>query len=271
MTAYSQYTPVGLPRYTFQERQVAAAAALNPGDFYEQADGLLGWYTGLEAAAIGDQVVFYVTGVYDGLCNATSDTYIAGAPVFFDTVTKTFKTTLAANGVFAGNAVVAKPTGSSTVTFALNSLQSVTATTAASWTVSGATALNGAATCGSTLTVTGLTTLSGELAVAANNTPVAAAGSTYANATAVGAQDIVTISSDTASKGVKLLTGVAGQVITLINTTATACKLYAATGGTLSGLAANAPVTIAASHIVRCHCTAADTWYVEDCGAVLAA
>lgn len=106
--------------------------------------------------------------------------------------------------------------------------------------------------------------------VAVNNTPVAAAGNAAGNATAIGAQDTVTISSDSAAKGVKLLTGVAGQVVTLINTTATACKLYPASGGTLSGLTADAPVTIAASHIVKCHCLAADTWRVQDCGAELA-
>ena len=57
----------------------------------------------------------------------------------------------------------------------------------------------------------------------------------------------------------------------IVNTTATACKLYAATGGTLSGLTANAPVTVAASHVLVCYCLAADTWYVEDAGALLAA
>jgi hypothetical protein len=107
--------------------------------------------------------------------------------------------------------------------------------------------------------------------VAVNNTPVAAAGSTKTDAAAIGAQDVATVSSDSAAKGVKLLAGIAGQVITLINSTATACKLYPHSGGTLSGLAADAPVTIAASHVVRCYCTAADTWYVEDCGAILAA
>ena len=102
-------------------------------------------------------------------------------------------------------------------------------------------------------------------------TPVAAAGSVYTDAAAIGVADVVEISSDSAAKGVKLLTGVAGQQIIIINTTATACKLYPATGGTLSGLSANANVTIAASHIVKCICTAADTWFVEDMGAFLAA
>ncbi|MGO8691640.1 MAG: hypothetical protein ACLQLG_18630 [Thermoguttaceae bacterium] len=107
--------------------------------------------------------------------------------------------------------------------------------------------------------------------VAADNTPVAATGTDKTDCAAIGAQDLVTVSSNGAGKGVQLLTGVAGQVITLINTTGTACLLYPHSGGTLSGLAADAPVTVGGSHIVKCYCVAPDTWYVEDCGAILAA
>ena len=106
--------------------------------------------------------------------------------------------------------------------------------------------------------------------VAVENTPVAATGADLAGAAAIGVQDTVTISSDSAAKGVKLLTGVAGQRRRLINTSATACLLYPAAGGTLSGLAAGTPVTIAAKHVVTCDCMAADTWWVSDAAALLA-
>jgi hypothetical protein len=281
MTAFATYTPVGIPRYNFNERHVlSAAAALTPGDFYQQADGLLGFYSGLESAALYDPVCFYVTGIYDGLANATTDTWVDGAAVWFDTVTKTFKTAYATNGVYAGTAVGAKVTGTKYVTFALNgniapSLSgAATATTLA---VSSTSAFTGNVTEAGTHTQTGLLTanggltMGGKIARTANDTPVAAAGSAYTDAAAVGAQDIITISSDSAAKGVKLLTGAAGQVKKIINTSATACKLYPATGGTLSGLGANASVTVAASHQLTCTCTAADKWTVIDDGAILAA
>jgi hypothetical protein len=101
-----------------------------------------------------------------------------------------------------------------------------------------------------------------------NNAPVTATAS-FPN---VGAYDVVTVagSNGNTSYGVKLLTGVAGQSITVIETAGYPLKLYPATGGTLSGLSANTPVTIAAKHIVLCKCTATNTWYVADLGAALA-
>lgn len=278
--SYAVFTPVGILRHPQHERHVAAAAALTPGDFYTQADGLIGAYAGMEAASTNDPVVFYMSGVYDVLCAATSDTYAAGAAVYFDTVNKYATTTGSATCLYMGTCEVAKVTGAKTVRVILNGNIAPSlagAATATTLTVSGATTLSstlavtGATTATGAITANGGIVMGGTLKLTASNTPVAAAGSAYTDATAVGAQDIITISSDSAAKGVKLLTGVAGQRKVLINTTATACKLYPATGGTLSGLSANANVTIAASHIVVCICTAADTWYVEDAGAVLAA
>jgi predicted RecA/RadA family phage recombinase len=286
MTAFPQYTPVGTLRHPMYERHVLAAAALSPGDFYAQADGLIGAYAGLESASANDPVVFYMEGVFDVLCAATTDTYAAGAAVYFDTVNKYAVTTGSATCLYMGTAEVAKLSGAKTVRVILNGNIAPSlagAATATTLTVSGATTLSAAASVGTTLGVAGATTLTGALTAnggivmggsfkaSATNTPVAAAGSTYANAAALGAQDVMTITSDSAAKGVKLPTGVLGMIKRVINTTATACNLYAATGGTLSGLAANAPVTIAASHIVVCYCVASDTWYVEDAGAILAA
>jgi hypothetical protein len=160
MTAFAQYTPVGIPRYNFNERHVAAAATLTPGDFYQQADGLLGFYSGLESAASADPVVFYTTGIYDGLKYLTTDTYVDGAPVYFNTVTKVFRTSLASNCVYAGTAIGANVTGTSYVRFSLNgniapSLSG--AATATTLTVSSTATLSGAVSVGGALTVTGPT------------------------------------------------------------------------------------------------------------------
>lgn len=95
-------------------------------------------------------------------------------------------------------------------------------------------------------------------------TAVAAAGSTVADAGQLAASAVVTITSDGATKGVKLPTGAAGMVIDVLNGSATACELYAASGGTVNGLAADASVVVPASKGLRCFCTAADTWIAYD-------
>ena len=102
-------------------------------------------------------------------------------------------------------------------------------------------------------------------------TPVAAAGSTVADAGQLPSTDVCHVTSDSATKGVKLPTGVQGMVVTIINNSATACELYAATGGTVNGAAANASVVITASLPVVCYCSAANTWTVFDTGAAAAA
>jgi hypothetical protein len=101
--------------------------------------------------------------------------------------------------------------------------------------------------------------------------PVAAAGTTVADAGQLGTATVVRITSDGATKGVKLPTGVAGMIIHVINTSATAAELYAASGGTVNGLAADASVVIAASTGLLCFCTAADTWTAFDMAALATA
>ena len=93
---------------------------------------------------------------------------------------------------------------------------------------------------------------------------VAADGSAVADAAQLARANIVHVSSDSATKGVKLATGVMGDEITVVNDSATACELYAASGGTVNGLAADASVVVPASKGVWCQCTAADTWIVFD-------
>jgi hypothetical protein len=235
-------------------------------------------------------------GVYDGLKSGVGAVSFAdGDPVFWSASSMLFTAT--STDTFAGYAIGASGATATTVRFAHvlpgtiysgNLVASGTLTVAGNASMGGTLAVTGATTLSSTLAA-GATTITGALSVSTTSslvgvvtfgaplklktiaTPVAAAGSAYTDAAAIGAADVVVISSDSAAKGVKLLTGVAGQVIRIINSTATACKLYPATGGTLSGLSANANVTIAASHIIKCICTAADTWTVVDEGAALAA
>jgi len=127
-------------------------------------------------------------------------------------------------------------------------------------TASGSVANDFSASTGTYKTSTGLNTVGGKQALKVIATPVAAA----ATPSALGSANIVTISSDTASKGTKLLTGVAGDVIYVLNTSSTAAALYPATGGTINGGAANAQYAVPASKGSLAICTAADTWSLYD-------
>jgi hypothetical protein len=84
------------------------------------------------------------------------------------------------------------------------------------------------------------------------------------DAAALAATNTTYITSDSAAKGVKLPTGAPGDIMEVINTSATAAKLYPATTGVLNGQAANAGIVIPASKGVRCFCSAIDTWTVFD-------
>jgi hypothetical protein len=131
-------------------------------------------------------------------------------------------------------------------------------------TASGSAANTFASSTGTFITSTGLNTLSGKVAQKTIATPVAAAGSTVSDAGQLGSANVVVVSSDGATKGVKLQTGVAGDVIWVINSSSTACELYAASGGTVNGLSADASIVLPASKGVICIYTAADTWTVYD-------
>jgi hypothetical protein len=113
---------------------------------------------------------------------------------------------------------------------------------------------------------TGLNTFGGKAAFKVVSTPVAAtgAGGGVAGAAALGSANIVNVSSDGATKGVKLNTGVPGDVVWITNTSATACNLFAASGGTINGGSADVGCAIAASKGVLCQCMTADVWIVSD-------
>ncbi len=133
-------------------------------------------------------------------------------------------------------------------------------------TASGSAANDFSASTGTFLTSTGLNTIGGKMAQKVIATPVAAAGAGAGagSAAALGSGNILTISSDGATKGVILVTGVAGDVVYILNTSATAANLFPATGGTINGGGANVGCAIAASKGVICVCTAANTWTVFD-------
>ena len=97
-------------------------------------------------------------------------------------------------------------------------------------------------------------------------TPVAAAGAGggVGGAAQLGTGNIASITSDGATKGVKLATGVAGDMVFVVNSSSTAANLFAASGGTINGGAANAGIAIPASKGTLAICTAADTWVTSD-------
>ncbi len=79
------------------------------------------------------------------------------------------------------------------------------------------------------------------------------------------------ISSDSATKGVRLFVGDQGDAITIINSSATAANMFPADGGTINGAAANVGVVIAASKGVYAYCTSPNNWCVFDTAARAAA
>jgi hypothetical protein len=120
---------------------------------------------------------------------------------------------------------------------------------------------------GKTLTTPTMTSpvISGTVRFGHTVTPVAAAGSTIADAAAMGDSTITHITSDGAGKGVKLpVVAAAGVVRIVINNSATAAELYAESTGTVNGLAADASVVIPASKGLICISTAAKTWIAFD-------
>ena len=179
----------------------------------------------------------------------------------------------------AGNATITMPNATATVaTLAL--AETFTNKTLTAPVINGATSASGnfdlSGSTGTFLTSTGAVTIGpGAVAVSGRATfsksvlrpCLAAVTATAAAAAALTAdKDIILLLSVTTATtyGWTLPTGVAGMVLTLINTAAYANTLIPATGGTINGLAPNAGVTIAASKCYIAVCSAADTWHVME-------
>ncbi len=107
-----------------------------------------------------------------------------------------------------------------------------------------------------TLTVNGLTILS-------ESGTVAAAGSTQATATALtSTTNVVTTSTTGTAIGVALPTGVAGEIINVINKSANTINIYPAngSGASIDGAAANAAVTLPTNGTVSFVARSATQW-----------
>lgn len=103
-------------------------------------------------------------------------------------------------------------------------------------------------------------------------TPVAAAGTTVADAAQLPSTIISFITSDGATKGVKLpAVTAAGVVMLVFNNSSTAAELYAESTGAINGASADASMVIPASTGVLCISTAAKTWKVWNATALASA
>lgn len=91
---------------------------------------------------------------------------------------------------------------------------------------------------------------------------VAGAGTTVADAAALSASDhIHQLTGANGTVGWKFATSVAGQFEILLNTTAGVPKIYAASGGTCNGGAADAACTLVTGIVAHiCYSTAVNTW-----------
>ena len=99
------------------------------------------------------------------------------------------------------------------------------------------------------------------------NGVVAAAGSAIGDAAQLGT-GVCLVSTDNASKGVKLpAPTVVGELTVVINTAAaTALELYPAAGDTINGESAGTPFTIAAKGLVLCIADSLDSWRIAELG-----
>lgn len=102
-------------------------------------------------------------------------------------------------------------------------------------------------------------------------TAATGAGGGVSGAAELPVQNVNLVSSDGATKGVKLAMENAGEYCQIINTSSTACNLFAKSGGTINGGSADAGCTIPASKGVLCYCVAANTWKVFDMAAAASA
>lgn len=106
---------------------------------------------------------------------------------------------------------------------------------------------------------------------ASSITAATGAGGGVSGAAELPAQNVILVSSDGATKGVKLPFNQQGDWCQIINTSSTALNLFAKSGGTINGGSADAGCAIPASKGVFCYCTTTDTWKVFDMAAAASA
>jgi len=91
-------------------------------------------------------------------------------------------------------------------------------------------------------------------------TAISAAGTVQGNSTLL-AKDINVVSTVSAGQGVRLPASVAGMVIIVNNTSATALNVYPSTGAAINSLAVNAAYTHVAAASLQYYATSATQWY----------
>jgi hypothetical protein len=91
-------------------------------------------------------------------------------------------------------------------------------------------------------------------------TAISAAGTVQGNSTLL-AKDINVVSTVSAGQGVRLPASVAGMVIIVNNTSATALNVYPSTGAAINSLAANSSYTHVAAASLQYYATSATQWY----------
>jgi hypothetical protein len=115
----------------------------------------------------------------------------------------------------------------------------------------------------SSLSVTGNTSSGNVIAstyhIRSIGTGISAAGSTQGTATAI-TKEINVVSTVSAGQGV-ILPGVAGTVITITNSSATALLVYPASGGVINTLATNTALSIPAGATLQFVAPTATQWY----------
>lgn len=120
----------------------------------------------------------------------------------------------------------------------------------------------------STLSPSGAFTVGGQLTAtglqfpAANYETIAGAGTTVADAAALSAtKHVHQLTGANGTVGWKFATSVAGQFEILLNGTAGVAKIYAASGGTVNGGAADAAFSaLTGIKPILCYSTAVNTW-----------
>jgi hypothetical protein len=110
----------------------------------------------------------------------------------------------------------------------------------------------------------GATTVNNILVQSVNSAVAAAGNAVQATATALtkNINFLTTVTSGSAT-GVQLPTGVAGMIINIYNTTATAANVYPVSGGSaqINALGVNAAYSLAGTTGVRLVCASATQWY----------
>ena len=91
-------------------------------------------------------------------------------------------------------------------------------------------------------------------------TAISAAGTVQGNSTLL-AKDINVVSTVSAGQGIRLPASVAGMVIIVNNTSATALNVYPSTGAAINSLAVNAAYTHVAAASLQYYATSATQWY----------